>query len=291
MCSTARSSVTLMWSPRNIASRRRLEPDLLGQRQQRGEHRLGDQALGQVDVEVGRVEGERRDPLGVLGEPGAQARHEAVRERPQRVPGLRGGGVDRGVGTRRHDLACSICSSTVSTSSVHDFLNLSTPSDSRSRNTSSRSIPTASQLVEDRLRALLLAGDPVALDLAVVGEGLQRLLRHGVDRVGDDQVGDVEGVGVVGVLDPGRGPQRPLRLGAGLLELLPAVARDDLEERRVGDPRVGDRGLAAQAEGVVAAERLEPLVDLGVHPGDEERGDRLDLGQVQPGVAGLLEPG
>ena len=60
------------------------------------------------------------------------------------------------------------------------------------------------------------AGDLVAVDLAVVGEGLQGLLGHRVDGVGDDEVGDVHRVGVARVLDAGRRPQRPLGVGAGL---------------------------------------------------------------------------
>ena len=56
VCSTARSSVTLMCSPANIASRRRVDPDLVGEVEQRGQHVVVEQRLRQVDVEVGRGE-------------------------------------------------------------------------------------------------------------------------------------------------------------------------------------------------------------------------------------------
>ena len=71
--------------------------------------------------------------------------------------------------------------------------------------------------------------------------GVQGLLRHRVDGVGDDQLGDVQGVGVVGVLHAGGGPQRPLRLRALRGQRRPALALEDLLVRRVGQPGVGDR--------------------------------------------------
>ncbi len=172
-------------------------------------------------------------------------------------------------------------SETVSRSSYQEATNLSTPS-----------------LLEDRdhvvvvdadrrparpcgLRASsYVRGDLVAVDLAVVGEGVHGLLRHRVHGVGDDEVGDVHRVAVVRVLHAGRGPQRSLASGAGRLERLPALAGEELLEGVVGQPGVGDAGLAAQGERLVGADRLEPLVDLGVHAGDEERRDRVDLGEV-----------
>ena len=151
-------------------------------------------------------------------------------------------------------------------------------------------MPTALELVEHLLGLVALAGDPVALDLAVVGERVHGLLRHRVDGVGHHELGDVEGVGVVGVLHPGRRPQRPLRVGARGRELLQRSLGDHLLVRRVGQPGVGDRGLAAQGQRLVGADRLEPLVDLGVDPGDEERRHGEDPAEVEAGVAGLLEP-
>jgi hypothetical protein len=46
------------------------------------------------------------------------------------------------------------------------------------------------------------SGDLVALGLAVIGESRQGLLQHRVHRVGDDKLGNVHGVGVVGFFTP-----------------------------------------------------------------------------------------
>ncbi len=77
-------------------------------------------------------------------------------------------------------------------------------------NTSSRSMPIACQVGEHRGRLLVGAVDGVAADHAVVGDGVDGLLRRGVDRVRRDQLDDVAGVVVRRVLDAGGGPQRTL---------------------------------------------------------------------------------
>ena len=69
--------------------------------------------------------------------------------------------------------------------------------------------------------------DRVAGVAAVVGDGVEGRLRHGVDHAGDDQLVDVSGVGIGGVLDPGGCPQGPLRMRAGAFERGPAIARHD----------------------------------------------------------------
>src|SRR3712207_8279334 len=48
------------------------------------------------------------------------------------------------------------------------------------------------QVAPEPLRPLQVLGHRLAADLAVVGERLDRLQRHGVDRVGGDQLLDVE---------------------------------------------------------------------------------------------------
>ena len=58
---------------------------------------------------------------------------------------------------------------------------------------------------------------------------------------------------------------------------------------RVRQPGVGDRGLALQRLGLIGADRVEPLVDLAVDPGDEERRDGVDLAQVVTVGRGLLQ--
>ena len=66
---------------------------------------------------------------------------------------------------------------------------------------------------------------------------------------------------VVGVLDAGGGPQRPLPAGAVGLEGRPALAGEELLVGLVGQPGVGDAGLALERRvgarpEVVASSRL-----------------------------------
>src|SRR5262249_20673482 len=69
---------------------------------------------------------------------------------------------------------------------------------------------------------------------SVVGEGEQRLLRDGVDRVRGGQPAEIVGVGKVRVLGRGGCPQYPLRAGARFGERLPALVREQLHVGRVG---------------------------------------------------------
>src|ERR1700752_2334940 len=62
------------------------------------------------------------------------------------------------------------------------------------------------EIIQHPAGVLVGAGDAVVGDLAMVGHGVKRCLWHGVDHAGGDQVGDVAGVGVGGVFDPGGGP-------------------------------------------------------------------------------------
>ena len=55
-CSTARFSVMLIFSPRNIASMRSRRPRLLGQLQQQLERLVGDAVLRVVEVDARRLE-------------------------------------------------------------------------------------------------------------------------------------------------------------------------------------------------------------------------------------------
>ena len=167
---------------------------------------------------------------------------------------------------------------TESSSSCQAAMNLSTPSVSRTLKTSSRSTPRASRRGEHRRGLGVGALDRVAGDDAVVGDGGDGLLGGGVDGVRGDEVDDVAGVVVLGVLDAGGRPQRSLLGGALGGQRRPPVAGEGLLVGLVGQPGVGDRGLALQRLRLGRADRLESLVDLGVHPGDEERGDGVDLG-------------
>ena len=134
-------------------------------------------------------------------------------------------------------------------------------------------------------------GHGVSVDHAVVERRLEGLLRHRVDRAARDELGDVQGVGQGRVLDAGRGPQRPLHVGAGIQQAFRAVGRELALEQLVGQARVRDARLALERLGLVGADRAEPLVDLGVDARHEERGDRVDLREIVSGILGLLDAG
>ena len=68
---------------------------LLGELDQGGADVVGQQVLGQVDVEVSQLVGEALGALGIVGEPGAQVRGHGVVELGEALPGGRGGGVNR----------------------------------------------------------------------------------------------------------------------------------------------------------------------------------------------------
>ena len=123
-----------------------------------------------------------------------------------------------------------------------------------------------------------------ARDVALAGGRLQRRERHRVDRVGADQPVDVERVGVGRVLDAGRRPQRALHRAAGGAQRGELVAVEDAPERLVGGARVGEPRAPLE---VLAPERGEPLVDLGVDARDEERGDRVAVERQAVGVPAL----
>ena len=89
VCRTARSSVTLMCSPANIASRRAASPTSSASCDQRRQDGGGHQVLGQVDVQVAGGEGELRSPLRVVGEPPAQVGLERLVEVAEACPGCR----------------------------------------------------------------------------------------------------------------------------------------------------------------------------------------------------------
>src|SRR3954454_1036480 len=142
------------------------------------------------------------------------------------------------------------------------------------------------QVVEELARAVDVALERVAGDLAVVLEGLDRLGRHGVHRVRADQLLDVHRVLVGVVLDRRRRPKAALRPRALARELLPAVAGEDLLVGLVGELGVGDRQLAAE---LFLALLVEALVGLAVHARDEERRDTRHLARVSAGLDEVLE--
>ena len=140
-------------------------------------------------------------------------------------------------------------------------------------------------------RLVVGAVDAVIRDPPVVGDRVEGGLGHGVDHVRCDQAGHVPGVLVSRVLDAGGGPQRALWPGARCCQRLPPIGGDRFLVALVGEPGVGDGGLAAQRGGPAGADLVQAPAHLGVHAGHEKRRHRGDAGQVPPGSAGTFEAG
>src|SRR5262249_42435889 len=140
-------------------------------------------------------------------------------------------------------------------------------------------LPRLTVVVLDRLRGRA----------AVVREGTQRGLGHGVDHTRGDQLGYVAGVGIGGGLDRRRRPQRPLRAGPGVAQRGPPRRGEHALVVLVDQPRGRDRRAPPHRARLAGPDLVQPGVDLGVDTGDEQRGYRPDLRQVAAGPAGLLQ--
>ena len=168
-----------------------------------------------------------------------------------------------------------------------------TPSVSRVAATSSMSMPaSASRSMTARLptssASTVRATVPWSRKSADGGVG------HGVDGVGTDQGVDVGEVGVGRVLGGGRRPQRALHPGPLGGQRLPPGPGEPLEEQGVGQRAWATAALprSARRSASPSASRLDPPVDLGVDPADEERGDAGHAGEVvRPGGGQGLEAG
>ena len=112
-------------------------------------------------------------------------------------------------------------------------------------------------------------------DLAVVGEGLEGALGHGVDREGRGERLHIEGVGGLRVLGAGAGPQQALGAGAGVGGALEARRGEQLAIGLVGALGDGDAEPVGELGRNLAGDRDVPAAD-------EERGHRGD-GRVQAG--------
>ena len=157
--------------------------------------------------------------------------------------------------------------------------NASMPSRSSWSVTSSRSIPASASAARSAGRVLGRRG---AGHLALARGGLQRRQRHRVDGVRRDEAVHVERVGIRGVLDAGRGPERALDRAAGVAQRGELLAAEHLLERPVGGARVGEPGAPLE---VLAAGGGKPLVDLRVDARDEERRDRMAVERQAFGLA------
>ena len=159
--------------------------------------------------------------------------------------------------------------------------NASMPSRSSLSVTSSRSIPASRSASRSARRVV---GGRRAGDVAVARGGGERRQRHRVHGVRPDEAVDVHRLRVGGVLDAGRRPQRALHRAPASRSAANRSPSNTSLEREVGGAGVGEPGAARE---IAAAERLEPLVDLGVDARDEERRDRVAVERLALGVAAL----
>ena len=120
-------------------------------------------------------------------------------------------------------------------------------------------------------------------------EGVDSGLGKGVDRAGSDEVVDVQGVGVGGVLGRRRRPQRPLHAGAVGRELGPPRAGELVAEQLVGELGLGDSSAATEGECFGCTDGFEAPIDFGVDPADEEGRDAVHTPDVAARVGVLLE--
>ena len=91
-CSTARFSVTLIFSPRNMASMRARRPDSLGQREEQLDRLVGDAVLRVVEEQAGRLDRHAFGARRIVGEEFAQVQiADFALVLRQRLP-RRGGG-------------------------------------------------------------------------------------------------------------------------------------------------------------------------------------------------------
>ena len=123
--------------------------------------------------------------------------------------------------------------------------------------------------------------------------------RDRVDRVGSDQLLDVDHVAIAGVLRSRAGPEQPLRLRAARGQGAPTWAAEQLLITLEGEPGVGDRHFAPQR----LEQRLragiggfrQPGVDLGVDrridSADEEAGHAGDPCRIASPRDQRFEPG
>ena len=109
----------------------------------------------------------------------------------------------------------------------------------------------------------------------MIGQGLQRLLRHRVDRERRGEGLDVEDVGSLRVFAAGAGPEQALRASAGVVKALPP--------RRVEQGAVGLVGALGNRDAELPTQRMRHLVhDRHIPPADEHRGNGRDIG-IEPG--------
>ena len=111
--------------------------------------------------------------------------------------------------------------------SFQDLTKDAAPSSWSRAASASMSIPALAKLARTALAVAAVRCERVA-DLAVIGEGLERALRHGVDREGRGQRLHIERVGGLRVLGAGAGPEQALGAGTGIGSALEARRSEQL---------------------------------------------------------------
>ena len=164
--------------------------------------------------------------------------------------------------------------------SFQDLTKDAAPSSWSRTASASMSIPALAKLGQHRLAVASVRSERRA-GLAVVGKGLERALRHGVDGERCGEGVDIERVGGFGVLGAGAGPEKALGPGTGVGGALEARRGKQLAiglVRTLGD---GDTEPVGQLAWNLAADGHVPAAD-------KERGDRGD-GRVQPRLDAPLD--
>ena len=165
--------------------------------------------------------------------------------------------------------------------SFQESTKLLAPSSCNSLASAATSMPARANARQHLLRIVAVPAHR-AIDLAVIGERQQRLLRHGVDRVRRGQRAHVEHVRCLRILVAGAGEQQPLRPRALALQPLPPVGLQQIAIRLVGLLRDRDAEPVAQFAGHLVHRRLVPAAD-------EQRRDRAHV-RAQPGRDPALQP-
>ncbi len=198
------------------------------------------------------------------------------------------------VAPRRRRPSGARLSATALSNSSNALANRSTPS---TTSASVTAVEVEAQSPAASARSCSASATPVGqarADVAVVAERVHGLRRHGVDRVGPDQLVDVEGVGIGRVLDAGGGPEQPLRRGAGVGQRASSAAprsSPGSAGRRAWRWRWRSGRAAASAAaprpaaGFGLQPRVDRLVDLGVDAADEEAGDAVRPCETSPPAA------
>ena len=229
-CRTERFSVTLIRSPRNIASIALAEPDSSASAQQQRERLVGDPVLRVVEVQAGALGRQPLAPARVRGEQVAEVDVADLLVVPlERLPG----GTRRAAASR----SASACSSRPLRSGSGErrglLVDVAHAGRSRRRRSSWRRRPGAWRPARRRRRRRRrtrpasprsrrrpwASSSPIVAVVVVAPAACRRDRVHGERRA---ESLDVQVVRRLGVLRAGARPQQSLHPGAGVLEPLPA---------------------------------------------------------------------